>query len=130
MKKRGINILCALLSFCGVLTACASNEMENPTFSFRLNFYKEEFEGEYSHYEKALSVQKDSTEIVISGKTTSGKINVEIVCKSEEEDKTYEYEIDGILEDKITLEDNSSGDWTALVDCHEDTEGSIEISVR
>ena len=133
MKKFFINALCVCLLFCGILTGCTldnNNDEGSPVFSFIMNFYQEEFEEEYSHYESELIVEKDSKEIDIDGNTSSGKIDVKLICKNGDSERTYLYEVNGILDEKIILEEGVSGNWTALLDCYENTEGSIEISVR
>ncbi|QQY79454.1 hypothetical protein EDD65_10998 [Keratinibaculum paraultunense] len=132
MKKRLFSILCIIALSCSILNACGNSDdsSENPTFSYSMNFYQEEFEEEYSHYEKELEVTEDSSEISITGQTSSGKIDIQIINRNGEEEKLYNYSIEGVVDKKITLTDEHSTEWTAIVDCYGDTEGSFKISVK
>ncbi len=97
-------------------------------YSTSMNFHKEDFEEQYSHYEKKLSVSEGNTEIFVMGKTKSGKIDIQIIDNVTGE--THKYSISGIVNEKIALSGEHSLEWTAIVDCYEDTEGSFEILVK
>lgn len=130
--KRNIRALCLFTLLCIILTGCGNFDSgaNDSSFTYSMNFYQEEFEEEYCHYEKELQVSKDSTEIIITGETSSGKIDIIIICVDDDKKKTYLFEIDGVTDDNILLSNEHSSDWTALVDCYEDTEGSFAISVK
>lgn len=119
-------LLCIMLTGCGAFNSIANDS----SFTYSMNFYQEEFEEEYSHYEKELQVSEDSTEIFITGQTSSGKIDIEIICIDDDEEKTYAFEINGVTDDNILLSNGHSNDWTVLIDCYADTEGSFTISVK
>lgn len=131
MKRVGSILFCLFL-LSGALSSCGNSDhtSSDPTFTYSMNFYQEEFEAEYSHYEKALPVSKDNSEILITGQTSSGKIDVEIICMDGDDQETYTFEITGVTEEKITLSDKHSLDWTAFVNCYSDTEGAFKISVN
>lgn len=131
MKKIFFNILCILTLSFGFLIGCgrSSDTSENPGFTYSMNFYQDEFEEKYSHYEKALEVTEDNSEILITGHTSSGKIDIQLINKQGEKEKLYNYEIKGVTDEKITLTERPHK-WTVIVDCYGDTEGSFKISVK
>lgn len=129
--KRVVNIFFCLL-LCGMLSSCgeSNDTASSPAFTYSMNFFQEEFEAEYSHYEKALQVSEDSSEIKISGQTSSGKIDIEIICTDNNDTKTYKFEINGVTDEKIALSDEHPLVWSALVDCYKDTDGTFTITVE
>ena len=132
MKKRFFSTLCIMALLCSILSGCGASDdtSGNPDFSYSMNFYQKEFEKKYSHYEKALEVTKDSSEISITGQTNSGKIDIQIISTDGKDKKLYNYKIEGVTNEKIKLEKGHPLEWTAIVDLYEDTEGSFEISVK
>lgn len=132
MKKRVFITLSIVVLICVIFSACSNSNAspENPDFSYSMNFYQKDFEKEYSHYEKELEVTKDNSEISIVGQTTSGKIDIQIINSNGDKEKQYYYSIDGIIDEKITLPNEHSLEWIAIVDCYEDTDGSFKISVK
>lgn len=127
--RKIICILSLIALSCGVLSGCNSGEtQEKPSFSYSMSFYQEEYEEKYNHYEKELEVTQESKEILITGQTSSGKIDVQIV--DENGDESYNYTIKGVTNEKIKLPDEHSLEWTATIDCYEDTDGLFEISVK
>lgn len=127
--RKIICILSLIAVSCSVLSGCNSGEMqENPSFSYSMSFYQEEYEEKYNHYEKELEVTQESKEISITGQTSSGKIDVKIFNK--DGDESYNYTIEGVTDEKLELPDEHSLEWIATIDCYEDTDGSFEISVK
>jgi len=47
-----------------------------------INFYQDEFEEGYSHYEKILEVIEDSKEFFITGKISFSKIVIQIINRN------------------------------------------------
>lgn len=132
MQKRLFSILCIMALSCGILSACGNSDdsSENAYFSYSMNFYQEEFEEEYSHYEKELEITEYASEIAITGQTTSGKIDIQLINRNGEGEKLYKYSIEGVTDERLTLADEHSLEWIAIVDYYEDTEGSFEISIK
>lgn len=131
MKNKTLVIFLALTLLCTFLAGCSSDKdtEKQPSYSFELHFYQDEYEEEYSHYEKELIFEEDSSEICITGQTTSGTIDVTVVNKSSEDTK-HEFIIDGVLDEIIPLDETVSDEWIVYIDCHEDTEGYIEVNVK
>lgn len=131
MKNKNLIIIFTLTFLCIILTGCMSNgdTQKQPSYSFELHFYRNEYEEEYSHYEKELIFEEDSSEICVTGQTTSGTIDVTIVNKYSEEVK-HKFIVDKVLNEIISLNENDSNVWSVYIDCHEDTEGYIEVSVK
>lgn len=131
MKKRKFAILGVIVLLFCLLSSCGTDDtLDKPSFSYSMNFYQEEFEEEYSEYEKVLDVAEDSSEISITGQTSSGKIDIQIISTEGENKNYYNYEIEGVTEKTITLGEEHSLKWSAIVKCYKDTEGSFEISVK
>lgn len=131
MKNKKIAIFLVFTLLCTILAGCTSNDdaEKQASYSFELHFYQDEYEEEYSHYEKELIFEEDSSEICITGQTTSGTIDVTVVNKSSEDTK-HEYIIDGVLDEIIPLDETVLDEWFVYIDCHEDTEGYIEVNVK
>lgn len=131
MKNKTLGIFFALALLCTFWTGCSSEKdaEKQPFYSFELHIYQEEYEEKYSHYEKKLIFDEDSSEIGIIGQTTSGTIDVTVVNKSSEETK-YEYVIDGVLDEIIPLDETVLDEWYVYVDLHEDTEGYIKVNIK
>lgn len=130
MKKRLWSLLCVLAVTCGILSGCGAGSDSNPGLvesSWEMNFFREDYDEKYTHYEQSLTVSKDTSEITVTGQTTSGKIDVRITSGDGEE---YNYCIDGVMDEKIPLGWFHSMEWTAAVDLYEDTEGSFIIATR
>lgn len=132
MKKKLFSTLCIMALLCGILSGCGASDdtSGNPDYSYSMNFHQKEFEKEYSHYEKVLKVTKDSSEISITGQTSSGKIDIQIISTDVEDKKLYNYKVEGVINETIKLAKGHPLEWTAIVDCYEDTEGSFKISVK
>lgn len=120
-----IIVLCVTISGCGD----SSDDKNMPDYSSRMNFYKEDFEKEYSHYDKSLKVEPNNKIIKIVGTTTSGEIDIKIVCSNETISKSFDYKVDGKLSEIIELSEYKGCSWTAEIDVYDDTEGFIKFSV-
>lgn len=131
MKNKKIAIFFVLTLLCTILKGCTSDEDadKQPSYSFELHFYQDEYEDEYSHYEKELILEEDSSEIYITGQTSSGTIDVSVVNKSSEETK-HDFIVDGVLDEIIPLDETVSDEWVVYIDYHKDTEGYIEVNVK
>lgn len=132
MKKKIFGFLCVTGLLCSILSGCntSNDKSGTPDFSFSMNFLQDEYEEEYNHYEKKLEVTEDSSEISISGQSSSGKIDIQIISTDGEDKQLYNYEIEGASSDKIKLGEEHTLEWTAIVDIYKDTEGSFEITVK
>lgn len=114
-----------------LLAGCLSdkNIEKQPSYSFELHFYQDEYEEKYNHYEKELIFEEGSSNICIIGQTASGTIAVTIVNKSSGT-TMYEFIIDGMLNEILPLNVTSTDEYFVYIDCQENTEGYIKVHVK
>jgi PBP1b-binding outer membrane lipoprotein LpoB len=120
-----------VLLFALFLSGCSNNkdtgkDMDDYSFSFTLNFYKDDYETEFSHYEKTIPVSnKTSNEIVLEGTVSSGIITVQLI--NPDGILIKEYSINAPIKEIIDT-NNSYGDWNVIITINEETEGTITVS--
>lgn len=132
MKCRKTGIYLIILVFGMIITGCSfgKEKEEVSSYSFELHFYKDEYEEAYSHYEKNLVIGENNSKILITGLTSSGTIEVSI-ADNVSKDVLYNFTVDGVLQETVSLEDiSTSQEWTVSIDCSEDTEGEIVVSLE
>lgn len=129
--KKTLALICFLLSLCFGLTGCGSSGEPFLMSGIERNFLKEEYNENYNHYEDKLDITKKTKTISVSGKVTSGAIDLKIIEKDKDGNdlQSYEYTITDILSETIELEKKHYENWAAVSDFDEQTEGGIKIDI-
>ena len=129
--KKLLAFICVLISLCFGLTGCGSSGEPFLMGGIERNFLKEEYNESYNHYEDKLDITKKTKTISVSGKVTSGAIDLKIIEKDKDGNdlQSYEYTITDILSETIELEKKHSVNWVAVSDFDEQTEGGIKIDI-
>lgn len=129
--KKLLAYICVVLSLCFGLTGCGSPDEPFLMSGIERNFLKEEYNENYNHYEDKLDITKKTKTISVSGKVTSGAIDLKIIEKDKDGNdlQSYEYTITDILSETIELEKKHSENWVAFSDFDEQTDGGIKIDI-
>lgn len=129
IKKKLIIIVILLVTFFTIYSFLNYNNSALE-YTSQLNFYITEYEEEYSNYEKELVLNNSNKEIIVSGTTTSGEIDVKIVVYDNEIIlEEFIFNVDEYLEESINLEGKTNHKWVYFIDIYEDTEGTISVGV-
>lgn len=94
------------------------------SFTSTQNFYAEDYEEQFSKYEKDLDIQKGAEKIYINGVTKQG--NIDIVLK-DPNNKEYKFTITGKSKEEIEIK-NVYGNWKYIINIYPDTDGSVTVS--
>lgn len=129
MIKKKLIIVILLVTFFTIYSFLNYNNSALE-YTSQLNFYITEYEEEYSNYEKELVLNNSNKEIIVSGTTTSGEIDVKIVVYDNEIIlEEFIFNVDEYLEESINLEGKTNHKWVYFIDIYEDTEGTISVGV-
>lgn len=135
MNKKFCLVISVLLMVCCLFTGCdgGGNNIDgkNGSDMIQRNFFKEEYDEQYNHYEDSLYVAKKCFKVIVTGNVISGAISLKIVEKDGDTDKnTYTYTIEDYINETIDLEKKHSTDWVVIVDYNKDTEGTYTVSTK
>lgn len=129
--KRFFAVFCVLFVTCFFVTGCGEDGKPFLLEGIGRNFYKSEFDENYTYYEDELKAAKSAKTITITGSVTSGIIVIELIEKDKDGNakQTFEFTITDTLNETIELDKKHSVDWLVISRFNENTEGGFNADV-
>ncbi len=126
--------LCLTLSLIIILfsSSCSMKNDENieekkVSFSSEFNFVKSEYEEKYNEINKDLVIKENSSVILISGDTSSGDIEVNLLYDGVIKET---YNISKLTEEFFDITELKNGKWVVNIKINKETEGHLKIEVK
>lgn len=129
--KRFLAVICVLFVACFLVTGCGDDGKPFLIDSIGRNFFAEEFDENYTHYEDDLNAPKRAESITVTGHVISGVIELKLIEKDKggKDVRSFEFTITDELNETIELEKKHSANWVMISEHFEDTEGGFEAAI-
>lgn len=129
--KQSKRIAAFVLAICFIFALTACNNSEKDVFtslqSFEYHFYPEEYEEEYSEYEKTLTLEADTDyQFKINSICEKGTIEICFIYENAE-DKTYIVNSSAPCNDTITIPANTTDTVSFTITITHETKGNIVV---